>query len=164
MADRELGPYTVDEIVPFYQVKPVAYNSVFVDPGLRNQVYLLNAPLDLPAKISQEQTYDCINWSLGYRERHIQPVTPDEVVPLYQSYGFRKLERGEDLKTSRIVVFWNDEEPVHVHVKREILLSTGPTTMWTSKLGTLPYLLAYPQPRDLVDYYTTTKYTAFKLG
>jgi len=149
-----VGPYRIDTPVRnLHEVNAELFNMIFFGKDdLKSKVLLLNSGSYLA---QSEKEYDCLNWSLGFRLPQVK--TSDhlrDVTVLYGSYGFTPLQG--DITPAHICLFTTRlNQVVHAHVKQSITINGQETSLWTSKLGSLPYLLAYPDPVDLKPFYAT---------
>jgi len=154
MAHRSnTGQYAINTPVNLYQFHADLYNMIFFGrEDLKNTAFLLNHGLQ---EEPSETNYDCFNWSLGFRSPQVIPEGPGLgiVTSLYDSYGFVPCQTEDDAQICLFIDRLN--KAIHAHVKQTVTVNGSAVTLWTSKLGTDPYLIGYPKPADLLKYYAT---------
>lgn len=144
---KQTGPYNNDPPKEFEQDSWDAIKVVLGlnDDSLKKKILILGG---------KDETYDCFNWSLGYRN-NAEPNVPskeDEVDNLYATYGFN---RTKNLQAAKIVVFARNGRAIHVAVKVNITYEGNGFETWTSKLGE-SLLISHPLAKTIINYYPQT--------
>jgi len=134
------GPYQYDAPAPLlYDIVPRIFEQIVgchpVDEqrALREQIYFLNSPTWM---LPIELTYDCFNWLLGFRTL----MFPAADERLYPVFGY-ELASGSNVANWDVSILADDRgEAVHAQVKLQVTTVHSVKKLWTSKLGSGPFL------------------------